>query len=146
MGSLDVVFCGMWALSSPTRDRTRVPCIGRWILSHWTTRAAPYSPLSFIRLSHYTPQAEGTCLGPTIEQTTFTFIELIKMISQKPVCIKFCLIPFSLIPNSQCFQKPVICQAFLNCCCGYRHGSLLFVNELVLSTASARGHRATWAV
>ena len=78
-------------LNSSTRDRTRVPCIGRWILSHWTTRAAPYSPLSFIRLSHYTPQAEGTCLGPTIEQTTFTFIELIKMISQKPVCIKFCL-------------------------------------------------------
>ena len=24
--------------SSPTRDRTRVPCIGSWILNHWTTR------------------------------------------------------------------------------------------------------------
>ena len=24
--------------SSQTRDRTRVPCIGRWILYHWTTR------------------------------------------------------------------------------------------------------------
>ena len=28
----------MWDLSSPTRDRTRVPCIGRRILYHWTTR------------------------------------------------------------------------------------------------------------
>ena len=31
----------MWDLSSPTRDRTRVPCIGRWILDHWTTREVP---------------------------------------------------------------------------------------------------------
>ena len=32
---------GMWDLSSPTRDRTHVPCIGRWILNHWTTRGVP---------------------------------------------------------------------------------------------------------
>ena len=32
---------GMWDLSSPTRDQTRVPCIGRWILNHWTTREVP---------------------------------------------------------------------------------------------------------
>ena len=24
--------------SSQTRDQTGVPCIGRWILNHWTTR------------------------------------------------------------------------------------------------------------
>jgi len=24
--------------SSQTRDRTHVPCIGWWILNHWTTR------------------------------------------------------------------------------------------------------------
>ena len=36
--------CGVWAVaprhvgSSQTRDRTCVPCIGRWILIHWTTR------------------------------------------------------------------------------------------------------------
>ena len=29
--------------SSQTRDRTRVPCIGRWILNHWTSREALYS-------------------------------------------------------------------------------------------------------
>jgi len=28
----------MWDLSSQTRDWTHVPCIGRWILNHWTTR------------------------------------------------------------------------------------------------------------
>ena len=27
--------------SSPTRDRTCVPCTGEWILNHWTTREAP---------------------------------------------------------------------------------------------------------
>ena len=28
----------MWDLSSPTRDGTHIPCTGRWILYHWTTR------------------------------------------------------------------------------------------------------------
>ena len=28
---------GMWDLSSLTKDRTHVPCIGRQILNHWTT-------------------------------------------------------------------------------------------------------------
>ena len=53
MGSI-VVVCGlssygvraqlprsMWDLSSPTRDQTCVPCIGRWILNHRTTREVP---------------------------------------------------------------------------------------------------------
>ena len=31
----------MWDLSSPTRDQTCVPCIGRQILYHWTTREVP---------------------------------------------------------------------------------------------------------
>ena len=33
---------GMWNLSSLTRDRTRVLCISRWILNHWTTREVSY--------------------------------------------------------------------------------------------------------
>ena len=33
--------CGMWDLSPPLRDRTQVPCIGRRILTHWTTREVP---------------------------------------------------------------------------------------------------------
>ena len=35
------VLCGMCNLSAPTRDRTRAPCSGRWILNHWTTREVP---------------------------------------------------------------------------------------------------------
>ena len=29
---------GTWDLSSPTRNQTCTPCIGRWSLNHWTTR------------------------------------------------------------------------------------------------------------
>ena len=32
---------GMWDLSSPTRDRTYTPCIGRRSLNHWTAREVP---------------------------------------------------------------------------------------------------------
>ena len=32
---------GMWDLSSPTRNWTCIPFIGRWSLSHWTTREVP---------------------------------------------------------------------------------------------------------
>ena len=32
------LLCSMWDLSSWTRDRTCVPCSGRWRLNHWTTR------------------------------------------------------------------------------------------------------------
>ena len=38
---MGLVARGMWDLSSPTRDQTHVPCIGRWILYHWTTREIP---------------------------------------------------------------------------------------------------------
>ena len=31
----------MWVLSSPTRDRTSIPCIGRQSLNHWTARKVP---------------------------------------------------------------------------------------------------------
>ena len=37
--------CGMWHLSSPTRDQTSDSCIARWILNHWTTREV--SPFLF---------------------------------------------------------------------------------------------------
>ena len=33
--------------SSRTRDQTRVPCIGRWILNHCATREVPIPPLIF---------------------------------------------------------------------------------------------------
>ena len=36
--------CGMWDLSSPTRARTCIPCVGRRILYLWTTREVPPHP------------------------------------------------------------------------------------------------------
>ena len=36
--SLGLVPLSLWDLSSPARGRNRVPCIGRWILNHRTTR------------------------------------------------------------------------------------------------------------
>ena len=36
-------FHGVWDFSSPTRDRTRVPCIARRVLSRCTTRQVPRS-------------------------------------------------------------------------------------------------------
>ena len=37
----------MWNLSSPTRDRTHIPCIARKILNHWTTREVSSKYLMF---------------------------------------------------------------------------------------------------
>ena len=34
---------GMWDLNSLTRDRTHVPCIGKWLLNYWITRELPTS-------------------------------------------------------------------------------------------------------
>ena len=47
-----LVFCprGMCDLSSPTRDWTRTPCIGRQSLNHWTARKVPL--LSFDKSSN----------------------------------------------------------------------------------------------
>ena len=54
--SMQIFHCGVWAslylwmgldtlqhvdFSSPTMDRTCIPCIGRQILNHWTTREVP---------------------------------------------------------------------------------------------------------
>ena len=45
----------MWDLSSPTRDRTRIPCIGRRILYHWTTGEVPVYVLLLYLLSFLPP-------------------------------------------------------------------------------------------
>ena len=37
----------MWDLSSPTRDRTRTPCLGRKSVNHWTAREVPWFFVSF---------------------------------------------------------------------------------------------------
>ena len=44
---------GMWDLSSPNRDWTRTPCIGRWSLNHWTAREVPLHSFLNLLLSSY---------------------------------------------------------------------------------------------
>jgi hypothetical protein len=57
--------CGMGLVaprqveSSQTRDRTRVPRIGRWALNHWVTRWVPTCP-----------QYEGWWLNPNSKHLT----------------------------------------------------------------------------
>ena len=40
-----VALAAPWQLdlinNSSIRDRTHVPCVGRWILNHWTTKEVP---------------------------------------------------------------------------------------------------------
>ena len=38
--------------SSQTRDRTRVSCVGRWILYHWATRDPPHPLVLMLLLFH----------------------------------------------------------------------------------------------
>ena len=44
---------GMWDLTSPTRDRTLTPCIGRLSLNHWTAREVPEAPLLKVLLRKF---------------------------------------------------------------------------------------------
>ena len=56
----------MWDLNSLPRDRTPVPCIGRWILHHWTTREVPGCVLMFAIMWGGTTKcksAQGLVLG-----------------------------------------------------------------------------------
>ena len=43
----------MWDLISPTRDQTYIPCIGRQILNHWTTRKVPDIPIVHLMSSSF---------------------------------------------------------------------------------------------
>ena len=40
----------MWDLRSQTRDQSYTPCVGGWILNHWSTREVPL-PFLIFRLS-----------------------------------------------------------------------------------------------
>ena len=61
--------CGMWDLSSLTRDQTLVPCIGKQILNHWTTREVPGKTLLNTRNHNdhnegALGRGTGSCLRP----------------------------------------------------------------------------------
>ena len=45
---------GMWDLTSPTRNWTCTPCIGRWSPNHWTAREVPEITFLKNKFSHIT--------------------------------------------------------------------------------------------
>ena len=45
----------MWDLSSTTKDRTLIPCLGRQILNQWTTREVLFINKVLLKHSHAHP-------------------------------------------------------------------------------------------
>ena len=64
--------CSMWDLSSPTRNRTHVPCIGRWILNYWIIRDVS-SALS--QRVFFNSAATLVFFNRTVCQKCFTFFQ-----------------------------------------------------------------------
>ena len=63
---------GMWYLSSSTRDRTCVPCTGRWILNPWTTREGPRTYLKCSPTSFDTSGSSGNHRSINTVNTSIT--------------------------------------------------------------------------
>ena len=63
----------MWDLSFLTRDRTHVPCVGRWILNHWTNREVPL----WVSLFPHLPVSFLPPLSPCISNPLFVSMTLI---------------------------------------------------------------------
>ena len=63
------LLCGIWDLSSPTRDETHVPCFAKWILNHWTIREVPH-PMLLVLYDPATLTISQSCLpqefAPTV--------------------------------------------------------------------------------
>ena len=106
----------MWDLSSPTRDRTHVPCIGRRILYHWTTREVPYAHFligSFVLFDikpQPTPASPGDPPRPAGRSDPGSYG--VTALPWVPVHVKPCVRPpsvESLFPSvlwSSCTQAP----------------------------------------
>ena len=61
----------MWDLSSPTKDQTCVPCIGRRILSHWTTREVLHVSFWIRVFSGYMPRSG---IAGSYDNSIFSFL------------------------------------------------------------------------
>ena len=58
----------MWDLSSPAKAGTHIPCIGRQIFNHWTTRKVP-KPIWF--LGNFLPRWLGTRVCNSQDRTSY---------------------------------------------------------------------------
>ena len=96
--------------SSQTRDRTHVPCIGRWILNHCTTREVPLCLISTVQQSdsvihvyilfHYglSQAIEYSCLCSTVGPCCLSILHVI-------VCICSSQTPNPSLPHPHCLIK-----------------------------------------
>ena len=55
---------GMWDISSPTRDQTHTPCIGRQSLNHWTAREVPRTSVLTVRQNLVSASSSKTFQTP----------------------------------------------------------------------------------
>ena len=111
-------------LSSPTRDRTHIPCSGRWSLNHWTTREVP-AVASYI-YSLWSHDSEKTSGGFGLEK---------KMILTT-LCFAF-IIPFLKFFKINSYFIYLFIYLFIAVL------GLRFVRGLSLVAAS-RGHSSSW--
>ena len=72
---------GTWDLHFPIRDRICIPCIGRRILTHWTTREV----LGLLALIEQ-PQRNGQIGSSRRERVLFTCSSFISLILLLSVC------------------------------------------------------------
>ena len=75
-------------LSTQTRDRTRVPCIGRKIPNHWTTREAPQ--FSFF-----------VCVFKNAHNIKFTLLAIFKY------TVQWCQIVFTIVVHPSLSSIPL---------------------------------------
>ena len=73
----------MWDISSPTRDRSHVPCIGRWIPNHWATMEVPLRRKTFqnANTSFYTIPSFKKILGLTGKECVSSCLNLVPWFS-----------------------------------------------------------------
>ena len=80
---------GMWDLSSPTRDWTRTPCIGRQSLNHWTAREALkwislcFNFFCFIGLVFFSGNHYRMYSGSTLPIFSFTSFQIFSFFLNK---------------------------------------------------------------
>ena len=103
---------GVWNPSSPTRNRTHTPCIGRRNLNHWTAREVPHYLLlrcvaevaySEVGQKHWAVSLESWSLHQTLPQARGKSERSSLSLSCFPLSVGWAGWP------SRCFAAPTFC-------------------------------------
>ena len=111
----------MWDLSSPTRDRTHIPCVGRQTPNPWTTREVlGWAVLNTARYAlglFSWPVSRGWCWKPGVAQSPLFFFFPLKNQSASGFLFFFLSLSVSL-------QGPVVFVC-VNVCLSFRISNTL---------------------